>query len=383
MNTVGIDREMQVGHTNNRVAHLLFVWVALVMIAGCGNDAREAGAMSETVKREAITSVSHIDDIFTLEREVFFTDSIFIAHYTYLDINANGDFLLTDLIGKQVVLFDSNGHHKKTLSTEPCNSGFPWHPYQARFKPDGNIIINSSQWGYEFSNEGDCIDELNDEFGFPKSMGFDDRGHIYGFYVHGQQDRGYHITRMNQYGKKIRSFGFDKKYFWYTMRNSPVPDIVVDKNGFIYHAKIFSPKVDKYDKKGNLIMHMGNEPDHYREIQLNDSEFALDNDSRSASIKYNDKFSLTRSLSLLNDETIMLKYSNDYTMNKDIDKSSGLVIMDLEGNDLIGTDILTHIDFIIAKNDLAYSFYDSTNIGKRFIVGDPSLKIYRYLSEPR
>ena len=374
---------MQVGHTNNRVAHLLFVWVALVMIAGCGNDAREAGAMSETVKREAITSVSHIDDIFTLEREVFFTDSIFIAHYTYLDINANGDFLLTDLIGKQVVLFDSNGHHKKTLSTEPCNSGFPWHPYQARFKPDGNIIINSSQWGYEFSNEGDCIDELNDEFGFPKSMGFDDRGHIYGFYVHGQQDRGYHITRMNQYGKKIRSFGFDKKYFWYTMRNSPVPDIVVDKNGFIYHAKIFSPKVDKYDKKGNLIMHMGNEPDHYREIQLNDSEFALDNDSRSASIKYNDKFSLTRSLSLLNDETIMLKYSNDYTMNKDIDKSSGLVIMDLEGNDLIGTDILTHIDFIIAKNDLAYSFYDSTNIGKRFIVGDPSLKIYRYLSEPR
>ena len=195
MNTLVIGKEMQVGHTNNRVAHLLFCWMILTMIAGCGSDDREIGVMSEDLNRRAISSVTHIDDIFALEREIVLTDSIYIANHTYLDIDADGNFLLSDIFGEQVVLFDRNGHHKKTLSTEPCDPGFPWHPYQARFKPGGNIIVNSSQWGYEFSNDGNCIGELSDEFGFPQSMGFDNEGHTYGFYVHGQQDKGYHIRK--------------------------------------------------------------------------------------------------------------------------------------------------------------------------------------------
>ena len=55
------------------------------------------------------------------------------------------------------------------------------------------------------------------------------------------------------------------------------------------------------------------------------------------------------------------------------------MVMDLEGNDLIGVDILSHISFITAKDGLAYSFFDSTNTGKGFAAGPPSLKIYRYL----
>ena len=377
MNTLRTGKETQVGHAAH-VAQLLVVWMILVMIAGCGNDDRETGAASGA-NREGISSVSHIDDIFTLEREVVLTDSIFIAYPAHLDVDADGDFLITDqvVMGDQVILFDRNGHHKKTLSTEPCDPGFPWSPFQARFKPDGNIIVNISQWGYEFSNEGNCIGELSDEFGFPEAMGFDNRGHIYGFYVFGQQDTGYHIRKMNQHGKTIDKFGFDDTYFWYTSRHSPDPDIVVDRNGVVYHAKIFSPKVDTYDEEGNFVAQIGERPDYYRELQVNDSDFAMGNYSGSASIESSGKFSTTRGLFLLNGETIMIKISNEYNRKDKKDKQRGLVFMDLEGNDLFNEDILTHINFIFAKDGFAYSFFDSTNSGKAFD-GTYSIKVYRY-----
>ncbi len=380
MNTARTDKEIQVGHAVH-VAHLVVVWMILVMIAGCGNDDRETGAASEGANREGISSVSHIDDIFTLEREVVLADSIFLAHLTYLDVDADGDFLLTDMLGEQVILYDRNGHHKKTLSTEPCDPGFPWSPFQARFKPDGNIIVRVIQWGYEFSNEGDCIGELSDEFGFPQSMGFGNSGNIYGFYVHGQQDTGYHIKEMNRHGEEIRNFGFDDTYFWYTMRHLSAPDIVVDRNDVVYHTKIFYPQIDTYDEEGNFIAQIGKKPDYYRELQVNDSDFAMGNDSQSASIESSGKFSTTRGLFLLNDETIMIEYFNDYKRkNKERDKEKGLVFMDLEGNDLFNENILTHINFIYAKDGFAYSFYDSTNSGKGFD-GTHSIKVYRYLPE--
>ena len=75
MNTSRIDKEIHIGHAAH-VAQLLAVWMILVMIAGCGNDDRETGATSESANQEGISSVSHIDDIFTLEREIILTDSI-------------------------------------------------------------------------------------------------------------------------------------------------------------------------------------------------------------------------------------------------------------------------------------------------------------------
>ncbi len=363
------------GRTSSRVAHLLFGWTMLVLIASCGNDDREIDAVSGSINREGISPVSHIDEIFVLEREVVLTDSIFIAHHTYLDVDADGDFLLTDMLGKQVILFDRNGHYKKALSTEPCDPGFPWSPFQARFKPDQNIIVNSSEWGYEFSNEGNCIGATHDEFGSPYAMGFSDKGHIYGFYAHGQQDQGYHIRKMDQRGKPINKFGYGDTYFWYTMRNFFLPDIIVDGNGYVYHAKIFSSQIDKYDEQGDFVTQIGRKPDYYKELKVNDSEFAMGNDVRSASQETIGKFSKTRQLFLLNDQTIMIRYDNEY--KKDLDQKSGLAFVDLKGNHLFDT--LTHIKFISAKNGFAYSLFDSTNTGKGLAAGPPSIKIYRYL----
>ena len=207
MHTSGIGKEIRTGHAAH-AAQWLVVWMMLVMIAGCGNDARETGA-APGANGEGISSVSHIDDIFALEKEIVLTDSIYIAHYTYLDVDTDGNFLLTDMVGEQVILFDQEGNYKKMLTTEPCDPGFPWSPSQARFKPDGNIIVNSSLWGYEFSNNGECIGKLSDEFEFPHSMGFDNKGYIYGFYVYGQQSKGYHIRKMNKQGESTNKFGFE------------------------------------------------------------------------------------------------------------------------------------------------------------------------------
>ena len=373
------NKEVRVGRASNCVAHTLLAWIIVAMASGCGGREQGAGTkMNNIPNRHVAISANHISDIFTLEREVVLSDSVFIAHYAYLDVDAEGDFLLTDIIGKQVVLFSRNGDHKATLSTDPCNPGFPWSPWQARFKPDGKIIVNSSQWGYEFANNGDCIGELSDAFEFPESMGFDDNGNIYGFYVHGQQDKGYHIRKMNAHGELINSFGFDDMYFWYTLRYNPVPDIVV-KDDYVYHAQIFNPGINRYNEKGQFINHIARNPDYYRAPKIDDSEFSDDHDPGSASIKYHGKFSVTRSLWLLNDKTLMISYDNEYNRKNKISALNGLGLMDLEGNDLINKDILTHISFITAKDGYAYSFFDSTNTGKGLAAGPPSLKIYRYL----
>ena len=163
------------------------------------------------------------------------------------------------------------------------------------------------------------------------------------------------------------------------MRHFSVPDIIVDRYDYIYHAQMFNPKIYKYNKKGDLIDQIGQKPEYYRNLKVNDSEFSENNYSPAVSMKYNGKFSLTRSLWLLNENTIMINFNNTYNRKNNKDEEEGFMVMDLEGNDLIGEDILSHINFITAKDGFAYSFYDSTNTGKGFAAGPPSLKIYRYL----
>ena len=194
------------------------------------------------------------------------------------------------------------------------------------------------------------------------------------------------ISRLRNVSKGINrvcqvkwiSPGFDDTYFWYTGRHLSLPDIIVDQNDYVYHAKIFSAQIDKYDEQGDFVTQIGRKPDFYKELKVNDSEFAMGSNVGLASQETSGKFSTTRQLFLLNDKTIMVRYHNEY--KRDPDEKFGLTFMDLEGNDLVGGDILTHISFVTAKDGLAYSFFDSTNTGKGRAT-TPSIKIYRYLPE--
>jgi len=57
-------------------------------------------------------------------REIEIRGDVLVGETTALDVARNGDILLTDVIGRVVLLLDSTGAVIETLDATPCDPGF-------------------------------------------------------------------------------------------------------------------------------------------------------------------------------------------------------------------------------------------------------------------
>ena len=84
-------------------------------------------------------------------------DTLLIGFIEQVDVDSNGRLLITDRIGKQVLLFDSTGTLLASLHPSTCHPAFPFSPSAAVFGNDEFIFVKNNSggyWGYQFTAEG-------------------------------------------------------------------------------------------------------------------------------------------------------------------------------------------------------------------------------------
>lgn len=288
-----------------------------------------------------------------------------IGEIAYLDVDDRGNFLITDIIGKNVLIFSQDGKFKSKLSAEPCHPGFTFNPLKAKFSPKGTILLtNSMPWGFRFKNNGECLGKVDKNFTAPVEFTFDNFGNIYGYY---QDYKGNYLYKMDSLGKKITKFGYFPKKFKNLLNRLEGGGIICDQDGYIYNANPIEPIIYKYNKKFELIITFKNEPSYYESVKRDLTSNRPDNLFNEVNEVLKGK-TLTHSLFLLDTDKIMVQY---YTSGK-----FGVDIFDLGGR-ILASEIIVPDIIMCAKYGKIFIVreHESDNWNN---VPNPFIEVYQF-----
>lgn len=276
-------------------------------------------------------------------KSIKITNEILIGDISFLDINKNGNILISDRIGNAVHLLDNKGKLLKTLTPDSCNPGFNWRPYQAYFDKQGNILVlNSIPWGYRFWGNGNCRGEMDITFIQPLHISFLNDNSIVGYYTF---EDGHHLKMMNDKGKEKFRFGEFPKEYRRLLYRFEGGGLVTDKDDNIYQLNLPSPEIFKYNKRGQIIQKFVKIPTYFRKIERD-----LSNSDPKAVFSEIPK--------LLKDKTIALslfEYDTDKIMVQLYNGNFfGIQIYDLKGKYLLKDEIILDRHISAAKYGLIY-----------------------------
>lgn len=272
------------------------------------------------------TASDNFEKHFKKVKTIQLSSEVLIGEIAYLDVDEQGNILITDVIGKNVLIFNPDGKLKSKLSAEPCHPGFTFNPLKAKFSPKGTILlINSIPWGFRFKNNGECLGKVDKTFTAPVEFTFNNGGNIYGYY---QGYDGNYLCKMDSLGKEIKRFGNFPKYFKNLLYRLEGGGIVNDQHGNIYYANPIEPKIYKYNQKLELIATFKNEPSYHRMVQKDLSEKHASQNLLFELGKVMKGKTLTQSLYLLDTDKILVQYIMPGKCGVDIFDLSGKLLTD-------------------------------------------------------
>ena len=99
------------------------------------------------------------DELFAPADTFRLDPSIIIGGILFLDVNQEGDFLVTDYIARSVDLFSSSGEHIRTYSAREClPDAENLMPYSSRFFGKGHVVTkHSGRAVVVFTADGRCV----------------------------------------------------------------------------------------------------------------------------------------------------------------------------------------------------------------------------------
>lgn len=276
-------------------------------------------------------------------KSIKITNKILIGDISFLDIDKNGNILITDRIGNSVYLLDKEGKFIKTLTPDSCNPGFNWRPYKAFYDKQGNILVlNSIPWGYRFWGNGNCRGGMDITFIAPLHLSFLSDNSIVGYY---NLDDGLHLKIMNYKGEEKLRFGEFPREYERLLYRFEGGGLVTDKDDNIYQLNLSSPEIFKYNKQGQLIKKFGKIPFYFRKIERD-----LSNSDPGTEMSEIPK--------LLKDKTIaisMFEYDTDKIMVQLYNGNYfGIQIYNLKGKYLLKDEIILDRQISAAKYGLIY-----------------------------
>ena len=130
--------------------HLLLLLMAMLS-AGCNSDPQRSQVVD--------SPVVPFNELFAPADTVRLDPSIIIGGIDFLDLNQEGDLLVTDRIGRSVDLFSSSGEHIRTYPTRECLPDEEYLvPYSSRFLGKSHVVAKYSGGAVVvFSADGRCI----------------------------------------------------------------------------------------------------------------------------------------------------------------------------------------------------------------------------------
>ena len=284
---------------------------------------------------------------FVLDRTIKFPDSLIIAQIGSIDVNSEGNILVTDNINQAVYLFDSKGSLLKNLSPLDCNPGFVMRPITAEFMFDGTILMtNSIPWGYRFDANGSCLESMHNGFVAPQYFCSSDADSFFGFYK--DPNTAAKIRQMKYDGELIDEFNVDDLGFPNLMGRVAGGGLKCEDDALLL-GNVARPIVIKYSRKGQRITEIKTTPKKYNPIESDISSGAAPSLFMSIGAFYKENTVIV-SLNILNESLLMIQYKNqdDY----------GFQIVNLEGE-------------IVYENESNY-FYAHVERNEAFRVVQPS-----------
>ena len=230
-------------------------------------------------------------------------DTLLIAAIEHLDVDASGRLLVTDPRGDQVLLFDSTGALIASLDPRNCRPGFTFRPVEAMFGGDAYIfLLNAGPWGYLFTSEGACIDDVDPEFRPSSFMDIDPTGTLFEV-----KDRPFwEVRRMDSTGKILDAFPVPEPKFPNASSRWADGGLVAD-GSHVYYAWAPEPAVMKFTVDGRFVRKI-RKRSRYFHSPRRDFPAEVSPELWAAIRKWTGTITTTRSLLELDDNFIMIQY---------------------------------------------------------------------------
>lgn len=304
-------------------------------------------------------------------KEIQLDDKILLAVISNLDINEEGNLLVTDNVGKKVYLFDANGKVKKILSADTCHPGFNLNPIYAKFTKENEILlVNSGPWGFRFKKNGDCLGDVDQSFVAPLHVCFKNNGNMIGYYNY-NENGGAYLEEMDPLGKPIKKFGEFPQDLSNIVSRLEGGGIVCDNNNNIYQLDVTSPTVKKYDSKGKYVGKISRKPSYFRGINEDIKEYSGNPMELMKSVKnLFKKNTISYSLNMLDKDKILVQLLNN--------KKYGIEIFDLNGNFLFEDELIYDKPIAATSNGYLYIVSQPT-VSKNGILPNPIIEIYKLI----
>lgn len=129
----------------------LFLLIA-VLSAGC--------AVAEQQSQILDSPVVPFSELFSPADTIRLDPSIIIGQISFLDVNQNGNLLISDGLGRRIDLFSSSGNHLRAYSVPEClpDDSEDFYPFSSRFMGADHVVTRLSGGGVVvFSTDGRCV----------------------------------------------------------------------------------------------------------------------------------------------------------------------------------------------------------------------------------
>ncbi len=295
--------------------------------------------------------------------EIILENKIIISSIAHLDIDDKDNLLITDIRGKQVLIFSREGKFIRKLSLEDCNPGFAWYPIKAKYSYNSEriFLVNSIPWGFRFKGNGECLSAADKLFIAPFDFCFNPSGNIVGYYT---TPIGSSIKIMDQFGSSKKEFKADLNEFKNLIYRIEGGGIITDDNGFIYQMNVISPTIYKYNPEGKFIKAIDVTPSFFRKADIDISPDPVQVMQNIG--KMFKSYSFVASLHLLDTNKILIQYFHG--------RDRFFSVVDLEGEFII-EEIQTEKLFIAAKNGKLYMVIQPEP-DKNGILSNPKIEVY-------
>lgn len=359
--------------------------LTLLILMGCGSEKKyineEVSPFSDSyLVGEAPPDRSlSFDDYFVATDTIRLSAEPVLSSLSSLDIDKQGRLLVADMRGAQVVLYDPEGNHIKTLSAHPCHPGFNWAPTAAYFTPEpGILVLNNGPWGYRFSIQGECVGSVDDSFRPARWVSFDSTGAMFGFYVGPDS---YSLRKMDQTGREELTFGQAEHWAQFTARFAGGG--AVHDGRYLYVALPTRPYAYRFKSNGNYAGAIGFAPSYYRALEKDIRDFTGDPGEILEEVsKVQDQISVTLSLFGLDHNSLLFVYRNTYKYKNKPNEEIGVAVIDTLGQSLIPGEIQTDRRgwFLSARDGKAYQGLLPSSEAQESSYG---LVVYQFVQRPR
>ena len=313
---------------------------------------------------------AYIASAFEKKRTISFPDAntLPIGVISTLNVASDGHLVITDEVGNQALLFESDGDLVTRLDARLCNPGVRFFPTGAIIKPDSSVLVlGTSPWGFLFGRDGSCKGSLSTEFtGIGQNELVLDGNHaMIGLYETGV---GHVLRFMTGAGRTKRES---------RLPQSPAPGVdyrwagggLAKTEKYLYYATPSSTGLTQLDAVGSPIRVFRTNKSWFRPI-TGDVPDPFDPNSVDQHMgRIVDNKSMVENVLLLDHDLVMIQYHNG-------NRGFGLQVFDETGRAV--TEILGAMDYFLhASNGLAYRVVQP-DANKNGHLPNPHVELYEY-----